>query len=71
MQTTNTQRIRGGVKSTSRILIGKNFTLQKFLLTYNVVNVSKKQIIKMVIRPMFPQLHKTMEWMDSLAMKAA
>ena len=63
--------VRGGVKFTSLILIGRNFILLKYSRTYNEVNVSKKRTIKRAILPMFPQLHKTMEWTDLLAMKAA
>ena len=61
----------GGVKFTSLILIGKNFILLKSSRIYNVENALKKQTIKRATLPMFPRLRKTMEWMDSLAMKAA
>ena len=61
----------GGVKSTSLILIGKNFILLKSSRTYNVVNASKKQTTKTVIHPMFPLLRKTMEWTDLSEMKVA
>ena len=63
--------VGGGVKSSSLILIGKNFILRKSSPIYNVANVSKKPTTMTAIRPMFPQLHKTMEWTVLSEMKAA
>ena len=65
----NSEGLLGGIKCTFHN--GNHLVLQKYSLKYNVGNVLKKQTTQKVQSHMFHLRHSTMEWMDSLAMKAA
>ena len=69
MQTTDNQRVNGGVNRFAQI--GEHFILQRYSLKFNVVSVLKKQITKLEILHMYHQHHSTMGLMDLLAMMAA
>lgn len=64
-----TQRDLGGINCTFHN--GNHLVLQKYSLKYNVENVLKKLTTQKVQSRMFHLRHSIMEWMDSLAMKAA
>ncbi len=69
MQTSNNQRINGGVIRS--VQIGKRFTSPKYSQKFNEANALKKQTIYREIVPMCQQPHLTMELMVLSEMRAA